>query len=192
MCEPCWRRIRGFAASLPPCPSRATALYTEGMQWNEMIEPATRIGLAFALGAAIGIERRVKNHPAGFRTMTLICVGAAGFVLIGIEGLAKTNAAPDAVSRILQGLMTGIGFLGAGSIVRDRGSVQGLTTASAVWVVAAIGAACGLGLFPLAMMLAGVTLFSLVILGFVERVVDKRKRSGFSDRPARDASNPDS
>lgn len=145
------------------------------MQWNELVEPATRIGVAFLLGASIGIERRVKNHPAGFRTMTLICVGAAGFVLIGIEGLAKANAAPDAVSRILQGLMTGIGFLGAGSIVRDGGSVHGLTTASAVWVVAAIGAACGLGLFPLAVMLAGIALFALLVLGFVERKVDKRK-----------------
>jgi putative Mg2+ transporter-C (MgtC) family protein len=162
------------------------------MQWNEMIEPATRIGLAFALGAAIGIERRVKNHPAGFRTMTLICVGAAGFVLIGIEGLAKNGAAPDAVSRILQGLMTGIGFLGAGSIVRERGNVHGLTTASAVWVVAAVGAACGLGLYPLAVLLAGVTLFSLMILGFAERVVDKRKHGELTDRPAPGVSDTDS
>lgn len=159
------------------------ARYTAIMQWNEIIEPATRIGLAFVLGAAIGIERRAKNHPAGFRTMTLICVGAAGFVLIGIEGLAKANAAPDAVSRILQGLMTGIGFLGAGSIVRDRGNVHGLTTASAVWVVAAIGAACGLGLFPLAVLLAAVALFALLVLGFVERKVDRRKAGEPTDAP---------
>jgi putative Mg2+ transporter-C (MgtC) family protein len=88
--------------------------------------------------------------------------------------------------------MTGIGFLGAGSIVRDRGNVHGLTTASAVWVVAAIGAACGLGLFPLAILLAGVTVFSLMILGFIERVVDKRRRGEFTDRPAAGASDADS
>ncbi|HEX8877799.1 MAG TPA: MgtC/SapB family protein [Phycisphaerales bacterium] len=157
------------------------------MQWNELTEPAIRIGLAFALGAAVGIERWVKKHPAGFRTMSLVCVGSAGFTLVGVEGLSQHAVAPDAVSRVLQGLMTGIGFLGAGSIVRDRGNVHGLTTASAVWVIAAVGAACGLGLYPLAILLASITLFALLILGFVERVVEQRTQ-GMISKPPRPSS----
>jgi putative Mg2+ transporter-C (MgtC) family protein len=133
----------------------------------------------------------MKKRSAGFRTMTLICVGVAGFVLIGIDGLAKSSPAPDAVCRIRHGLMTGIGLLGAGSIVRESGDVHGLTTPSAVCVGAANGAARGLGLFPLAVRLAAVTLFALIIMGCAEQMVERREGGEPSDRRGSVASDAD-
>lgn len=143
-------------------------------------ELATRIGAALALGALVGIERERKHRPAGFRTMILISIGSAGFVLLSLESIAALGspggvAAPGfpaqgqaEISRVLQGLIGGIGFLGAGAVIQNKRAVRGITTAAAVWVVAAIGAACGLGLYHLATMLAIATLFTLVVLEFVE------------------------
>lgn len=137
------------------------------------LETGLRIGAALGLGAAIGFERQLGKHPAGFRTMTLISIGSAAFVLLVIEVGAGSNgmqsdAAAQATSRVLQGLTTGIGFLGAGTIVRADKGVQGLTTAAAVWCVAAIGAACGLGEFGLAAMLTAAALLTLVVMKVCE------------------------
>lgn len=130
---------------------------------------ALRLGAALALGALVGIERERKQRPAGFRTMILISLGTAGFVLVGLESLRQfPNTGQAEISRIMQGLVGGIGFLGAGSVIQSKRAVRGLTTAAAVWVTAAIGAACGLGLFSLAGMLAFAALFTLVVLELVE------------------------
>ncbi|MBL8874235.1 MAG: MgtC/SapB family protein [Phycisphaerae bacterium] len=138
------------------------------------LETAARIAAALGLGAAIGIERQLGKHPAGFRTMTLISIGSAAFVLIvlkvGAGGTALgSDSAAQATSRVLQGLTTGIGFLGAGTIVRAEKSVHGLTTAAAVWCVAAIGAACGLGELVLASMLTAAALITLIVLKLGEK-----------------------
>lgn len=137
------------------------------------LEAGIRIGAALGLGAAVGLERQFGRHPAGFRTMTLISIGSAAFVLLVIEVGAGTSgmrsdSAAQATSRVLQGLTTGIGFLGAGTIVRADKSVHGLTTAAAVWCVAAIGAACGLGEIALASMLTAASLLTLVVLKICE------------------------
>jgi len=137
------------------------------------LETGFRIGAALGLGAAVGFERQIGKHPAGLRTMTLISIGSAAFVLLVIEVGGKTNglqsdAAAQATSRVLQGLTTGIGFLGAGTIVRADKNVHGLTTAAAVWCVAAIGAACGLGEIGLATMLTAAALLTLVIMKLCE------------------------
>jgi putative Mg2+ transporter-C (MgtC) family protein len=144
---------------------------------------AVRILAALVLGGLVGIERERKQRPAGFRTMVLISIGSAGFVIAGIESVAvmiKELAAsqssvgpalvsgPAEVSRVLQGLVGGIGFLGAGAVIQNKRAVRGITTAAAVWVTAGIGAACGLGLLRLAMMLSVATLFTLIVLGWVE------------------------
>ncbi|MBS0187069.1 MAG: MgtC/SapB family protein [Planctomycetes bacterium] len=137
-------------------------------------EAAIRIAAALLFGAAVGLERQIGKHPAGFRTMTLISIGSAAFVLVVLEvgagssGL-KSDSAAQATSRVLQGLTTGIGFLGAGTIIRADKSVHGLTTAAAVWCVAAIGAACGLGSIALAGMLTGAALITLVVLKIAEK-----------------------
>lgn len=140
-----------------------------------------RIGAALICGALVGLERERKQRPAGFRTMILISLGSCGFVLIGIESSAKiahsvlTSLPPGSpapgqaeISRVLQGLMGGIGFVGAGAVLQSKRAVRGVTTAAAVWVVAALGAACGLGLYPLAMVLGFATLFTLIVLDVFE------------------------
>lgn len=140
------------------------------------LETGLRIGAALGLGAAVGFERQLGKHPAGFRTMTLISIGSAAFVLLVIEVGAgssgmQSDAAAQATSRVLQGLTTGIGFLGAGTIVRAEKGVHGLTTAAAVWCVAAIGAACGLGAFSLAIMLTAAALITLVVMKIFEQPI---------------------
>lgn len=142
---------------------------------------AMRVCAALICGALVGLERERKHRPAGFRTMILISLGSCGFVLLGIETASQIGRdsgfvpAPGApvpgqaeMSRVIQGLMGGIGFLGAGAVIQNKKAVRGLTTAAAVWVVAALGAACGFGLFRLALMLGSATLFTLVILDIFE------------------------
>ncbi|MFN7375426.1 MAG: MgtC/SapB family protein [bacterium] len=144
-------------------------------------ELAVRVGAALVAGALIGIERERKHRPAGFRTMILISLGSCGFMLIAHESIAAIGQQSAAslpagaplpgqaeLSRVLQGLIGGIGFLGAGAVIQSKKAVHGITTAAAVWVVAALGAACGLGQFPLAMILTAATLFTLLVLAFVE------------------------
>ncbi len=142
---------------------------------------ATRVCAALVCGALVGLERERKHRPAGFRTMILISLGSCGFMLLGIETAAQIGKDVAAsfpantpvpgqaeMSRVIQGLMGGIGFLGAGAVIQNKKAVRGLTTAAAVWVVAALGAACGFGLFRLALMLGSATLFTLVILDIFE------------------------
>ena len=136
----------------------------------------TRMGAALVLSGILGLERERKNRPAGFRTMILIGLGTAGFVIAGQEAIrAAMDASPGHVStggadisRVLQGLVGGIGFLGAGAVMQNKKAVRGLTTAAAVWVTACVGVACGLGAFKLAAMLAAMALFTLVVLEIVE------------------------
>lgn len=142
---------------------------------------AIRVCGALLCGALVGLERERKHRPAGFRTMILISLGSCGFVLLGHETAAHIGAAALAslppgtpapgqaeMSRVIQGLMGGIGFLGAGAVIQNKRAVRGLTTAAAVWVVAALGAACGFGLYRLAFILGVATLFTLVVLDVVE------------------------
>lgn len=126
---------------------------------------------AIAFGAAVGWERELQDKPAGLRTHVLVSLGAALIVQIPIQlGIAEGN--PNAFSRIIQGIATGIGFLGAGEIVnetKESGSskgyrVRGLTTAAAIWVSAALGMVAACGLWQLGLM--GVGFAWLVLRGF--------------------------
>ncbi len=117
-----------------------------------------RIAMAAGLGFAIGWEREVRGHPAGSRTFALVCAGTTALATISIRVFV---ANPD---RLIGGVVTGIGFLGAGIVLRDpRGHVQGLTTAAAIWAVTAVGVIVGTGRF----VLGGLTaLLYLAILEF--------------------------
>lgn len=108
-------------------------------QWEGLL----RIILAALLGALIGLEREMSGKPAGIRTYGLVGMGSAAFTVVGI--LAFGNG--DPVARVAQGIVTGIGFLGAGTIMRLDRQIVGLTTAAGVWVAAAIGMAIGGGLY---------------------------------------------
>src|SRR5512140_3259938 len=103
--------------------------------------------MAVLCGAIIGIERQFKHKPAGLRTNIMICLGAAVFTLISEKMSAGTT---DSITRIAAQIVTGVGFLGAGAVIQDRGGVHGLTTAATIWLVASIGLACGARFYALA------------------------------------------
>jgi putative Mg2+ transporter-C (MgtC) family protein len=139
------------------------------------LDIAMRLGAALILGGLLGLERERKNRPAGFRTMILISLGSAGFMLAGQEAIRASAAsnptgalASADISRVIQGLIGGIGFLGAGAVLHNKKVVRGLTTAAAVWVTACVGSACGLGQITLAALLSGFALFTLIVLEVVE------------------------
>ena len=118
-------------------------------------------------GGLVGLERYIHEKPAGMRTNILICLGACIFTIISknIEG-----ADPG---RIAAQIVTGIGFLGAGAIIHGVGGVQGLTTAAGIWVVAAIGMACGSGMYLMAFGSTALSLAVLLLLQPIEKKMDK-------------------
>lgn len=115
----------------------------------------------------IGVNRDLHDKPSGLRTLSLVATGAALVVMLAAEGKGD----PSAVSRVLQGIITGIGFLGAGVIVHEltASKVHGLTTAAAVWVTACLGSACGLGEWRLVIVGGGIVGFVLLVGGPIER-----------------------
>jgi putative Mg2+ transporter-C (MgtC) family protein len=126
-----------------------------------------RCGIAAVCGGMIGLEREAKQKAAGFRTNILICVGSAMYMGIGLL-LMPSNRADVDPTRIAAQVVTGIGFLGAGCIIHQRGRVTGLTTAATIWVVAAIGMVAGAGFPILALISALLVLITLAVLGAVE------------------------
>lgn len=133
-----------------------------------------RLILSLVIGAIIGLERQLKRKPAGLRTHMLVSFGSALFVLIPIElGAAEQNF--EAVSRVIQGIAAGIGFLGGGEIIREsqqdvkRAEVRGLTSAAAIWVSAALGIAAGCGLWQLGLIGAFLCWLVLSIVKRFER-----------------------
>jgi putative Mg2+ transporter-C (MgtC) family protein len=126
-----------------------------------------RLALAAILGGVIGLERELKRKPAGLRTNMFICFGSAMFTVLSTE-LASQWGIGDH-TRIAAQIIPGIGFIGAGSILHDRGSVSGLTTAATLFVVASIGMACGGGLYLLAIFATMLIYLALHLLGVLER-----------------------
>ena len=122
---------------------------------GEVVEMAIRLLLATIFGAAVGYEREHAEKPAGVRTLTLVSVGAAIFTVASVFAFDADPA------RLAAGIVTGIGFIGAGAIFREGVTVRGLTTAASIWVTAAIGIAVGTGMYILA---AVATVLVLVIL----------------------------
>lgn len=132
----------------------------------------TRLGAAALGGALIGVNRELRGKPAGMRTHALVSMGAA-LVTLSSEYLASNGAGVvdgNVISRSIQGIIAGVGFLGGGVILKtsDRGSVRHLTTAASIWVVACLGIVCGVGQWPLALIAVLLTLLVLVIGGPVE------------------------
>ena len=131
-----------------------------------------RLGMATLCGALLGFEREHRGKAAGIRTHMLVAVGSALFVIAP----SLSGSEEDAMSRVIQGIVAGIGFLCAGTILKSDNArdVKGLTTAAGIWLTAAIGIACGLGSILLA--LTG-TLLGLLILNIVPRLVDRCERN---------------
>ena len=136
------------------------------------IQLMLRLLIAAGLGGAIGLEREIRQKPAGLRTNILIAVGSALFTALSIQ-IAQAGGTPD---RISSQIVTGIGFLGAGAILRSEHHVQGMTTAATIWVNAAVGMAAGAGEFLMAAVTTAITLIVLAALPPIEAHFEKRRR----------------
>lgn len=125
-----------------------------------------RVVVAVILGGVVGIQRERVGKPAGVRTHMLVCLGTAVVVLAS----AGMGMQYDAQSRVIQGIVTGIGFIGAGSILKlsEERDIQGLTTAAGLWLTAAIGVACGVGTIGIALITALLTVLVLALAGVIE------------------------
>lgn len=130
-----------------------------------------KVLLAIAAGGVIGLEREFRDKAAGFRTMIFICLGSALFTIFSIELSKGTDGAGDP-TRIASNIVSGVGFLGAGVILRNGGRVIGLTTAAAVWLVAAIGMGIGAASYSLSLAVTGMTVVILLAFPILERWVD--------------------
>ncbi|HET8676086.1 MAG TPA: MgtC/SapB family protein [Blastocatellia bacterium] len=132
-----------------------------------------RLLAATLLGALVGFQRERAGKPAGLRTHILVCLGTAVFV-ISCSGVGMSL---DGLSRVIQGIITGIGFIGAGSILKlsEERDIQGLTTAAGVWMTAAIGVSVGLGSLGVAILSALFTLIILALAGPLEHKAEKRR-----------------
>ena len=137
-----------------------------------------RLLAAFVLGGVVGIQRERTHKPAGLRTHMLVCLGTAVFVIsCGAVGMAF-----DAQSRVIQGIVTGLGFIGAGSILKlsQEHEIKGLTTAAGLWMTAAIGVTVGLGALGIAIIATILTLVILAVATKFEKFV-QRQREGSTD-----------
>jgi putative Mg2+ transporter-C (MgtC) family protein len=131
------------------------------------IDFLVRLTVAAAMGMAIGIEREMREHSAGLRTHMLVALGACLFTLVsayGFQGVEGGKLGLPEPTRVASNIVTGVGFLGAGSILREGLSVRGLTTAATMWIVAAVGMAVGLGMFWASGVTVVITLASLLLL----------------------------
>jgi putative Mg2+ transporter-C (MgtC) family protein len=135
-----------------------------------------RLLCAFLVGGLIGLQREVRGKPAGLRTHMLVALGTTIIVLAGTD--AGMSGSSDAMSRVIQGIVTGMGFLGAGAILKlyDERYVLGLTTAAGIWMTAACGIAAGLGRYALAFTGALLAWFVLAVLGRAERSLEQRTK----------------
>ena len=130
------------------------------LTWSEEL---LRVAVAAGLGGLVGLERELRDREAGFRTHLLVSVGSALFTLVSAYGFNEfvSNGSSVDPTRIAAQIVTGVGFLGAGAIIRQGFSVRGLTTAATLWVVAAIGMASGAGYYSAAVITTALVLFTL-------------------------------
>lgn len=148
-------------------------------------EVAIRLTSAVLAGAVLGWEREAHNKPAGLKTHILVALGSAGFMLAGVQLheqlVAQNQSGSSDLLKVLGGIVGGVGFLGAGSILRTGGEVQGLTTAATIWMAAAAGVACSLGFYVLAAIAVGLALGTLLLLGVLQRTFWDTKQTAIID-----------
>ncbi|HTM58245.1 MAG TPA: MgtC/SapB family protein [Candidatus Udaeobacter sp.] len=136
---------------------------------KETLQDIIAMLLSTVLGTLVGWERQMGRKPAGLRTHVLVCMGSTMFTLLTVHSVRAFGGSSLDPTRIVHGVVTGVGFLGAGSILRQEGYVHGLTTAASIWMVAAIGTTVGVHAYPLAVV--GTVLALIVLEGYrwVER-----------------------
>lgn len=145
---------------------------------SELETYVSRLGSAMLLGGLIGLDREIKEHAMGVRTTMLVSLGAALFGLLGTElgkGLAtQPGYAEIQLARVIEGVVTGIGFLGGGAIIKSDQRVRGATTAAMIWTVAGVGLACGFGLFKIAFTAGILIIVIMTVLGFIKHQLGNR------------------
>lgn len=142
-------------------------------------EVLTRLGAAAGLAALLGMDRELRGKAIGLRSFMLVSLGAAAFSLITLElifSMQESEALAMDPSRVVEGIIGGIGFLGAGAIIQGQRRVHGVTTGASIWVVGAIGMACGFGFFVQAVAIAVIAAIILTVLGLIERELFPGKR----------------
>lgn len=140
-----------------------------GDMWTELLNILLRVGVAFVLALPLGWEREVAARTAGLRTFPLVALGACAYLLIGQQALGDSA---EAQARILSGLLTGIGFIGGGAILKGEKDVRGIATAASLWNTGAIGAAAAYGRYELGLMLS---LGNLLTLHLLRRALHRRQ-----------------
>ena len=130
-----------------------------------------QLGIAYLIALPIGWDRERETHTAGIRTFPIVAVASCGLAMVGVN---IPGSSPDSYSRILQGLVTGIGFIGGGAILRDSRGVTGTATAASVWCVAIAGAAVGFGMYHVAVVLALINLLTLRLLAPLKKDLEKK------------------
>jgi putative Mg2+ transporter-C (MgtC) family protein len=159
-------------------------------------EICVRLVAALGIGGLIGFERSYRGRPAGFRTHALVCLSTSLLMLLTayedrwVRTAGEVHFTIDP-TRMAQGIMTGIGFLGAGAIMKDGLSVRGLTTAASIWITAAIGILIGIGFYEPAILSALLTLFTLSVFQRIERLMPVQFYAHFFVRFARDVAMPE-
>ena len=139
-----------------------------------MIQVLIKLGLSILLGGAIGLEREFGHKPAGLRTNILICLGST--MMMTLSGLMLTGKSADLFDplRVAAGVITGMGFIGAGTVIRSSGHVHGLTTASTVWAVTGLGLVIGAGYYRIAVVFAAVVVVTLVVFRKIEQILPRK------------------
>jgi putative Mg2+ transporter-C (MgtC) family protein len=139
---------------------------------RQMVSLVSRLLTAMILGALVGAQRESIGKPAGLRTHMLVAMGSALFVLAPLEAGMEL----DGMSRVIQGIVTGIGFIGAGAILKlqEKREIEGLTTAAGIWMTAAIGIAAGLGRWGLALVSTVLTWITLSVIGKIETWMNQK------------------
>ena len=136
---------------------------------NRVASDLLNLGIAYGLALPIGWNREREERSAGLRTFPIVAVAACGFTMLGT---VIPGATPDSYSRVLQGLIMGIGFIGGGAILRDKSSVIGTATAASIWNIGIVGAAVGFGVYHIALVLAVVNLVTLKLLTPLKHQLD--------------------
>jgi putative Mg2+ transporter-C (MgtC) family protein len=151
-----------------------TSLYASEVGFSVVV---IRLLVAVGLGALLGFDREILSRPAGIRTHILVSLAAATFTIITFELIerARIEGAPNADPiRIIEAVTAGVAFLAAGAIIQARGKVHGVTTGAGLWLAGAIGTACGVGAFSIAILAAFLGFAVLVVLRWVEAVIPKK------------------
>jgi putative Mg2+ transporter-C (MgtC) family protein len=146
---------------------------------TDIEDAGLKLVVAALLGGLLGLDREIRRKPLGLRTNMLMAIGACAFAMIVMDMVELFHRTPGLgnidPSRVIQGVVEGIGFLGTGAIIQDRGQVRGATTGAMIWVVGAVGMACGFSLYLHAVLFALIAFFVLTVLGAIESWAEHRR-----------------